>query len=94
LDMANKKQDYVDALTKAEVPLKGDETLEALKALAEEHKVEVGETPKATSPITVKYRDHKGEPTERTFSKEVHGDNFTDLAEEFKTTNKNRIIEE
>jgi hypothetical protein len=42
--------------------------------------------------ITVKYRDHRGEPTERTFSREVHGDNFAALAEEFKTTNARKII--
>jgi hypothetical protein len=42
--------------------------------------------------VTVKYRDHKGEPTERTFSKEVHGEDFAKLAEEFKATNASRII--
>src|SRR6185312_14676058 len=40
-----------------------------------------------TGPITVKYRDHEGKPTERTFSPEVHGEKFADLADEFKTTN-------
>jgi hypothetical protein len=44
--------------------------------------------------VVVKYRDHKGEETERTFSKEVHGDNFAELAEEFKTTNASKIISE
>jgi hypothetical protein len=42
--------------------------------------------------VTVKYRDHKGEVAERTFSKEVHGDNFNELAEEFKATNAARIV--
>ena len=46
---------------------------------------------KPAGPITVKYRDHKGEPTERTFSKEVHGEDFAKLAEEFKATNAPRI---
>jgi hypothetical protein len=44
--------------------------------------------------VTVKFRDHKGEPTERTFSKAVHGDDFADLAEEFKTTNASKLITE
>jgi hypothetical protein len=44
--------------------------------------------------VVVKFRDHKGEPTERTFSKDVHGDNFADLAEEFKTTNAAKLITE
>lgn len=42
--------------------------------------------------VTVKYLDHKGEPTERTYSKEVHGEDFAKLAEEFKATNASRII--
>jgi len=37
--------------------------------------------------ITVKYRDHAGVPTERVFSREVHGDNFAALADEFKASN-------
>jgi hypothetical protein len=50
-------------------------------------------TPAAsTEPITVKYRDHKGEPTERTFSPEVHGPDFAKLADEFKATNATKII--
>jgi hypothetical protein len=47
---------------------------------------------KATEPVTVKYLDHVGNPTERTFSKDVHGDNFAELAEEFKATNATRLI--
>jgi hypothetical protein len=46
----------------------------------------------AKGDIVVKYRDHKGEPTERTFSKEVHGKDFAKLADEFKATNVARII--
>jgi hypothetical protein len=45
------------------------------------------------SEIVVKYRDHKGEETSRTFSKEVHGEDFAKLADEFKATNAGRIIE-
>jgi hypothetical protein len=48
----------------------------------------------ARDAITVKYRDHKGEPTERTFSAAVHGKNFAELAEEFKTTNAKHLISE
>jgi hypothetical protein len=44
--------------------------------------------------ITVKYRDHQGKPTERRFSKEVHGEEFAKLADEFKATNASRIITE
>lgn len=44
---------------------------------------------KAKGPVTVKYRDHKGDIVERVFSEEVHGKKFADLAEEFKTTNAN-----
>lgn len=61
---------------------------------------EVAEAPVAAAPkasanaVTVKYRDHKGEPTERTFSADVHGENFAELAEEFKKSNASRIIAE
>ena len=37
--------------------------------------------------IVVKFRDHRGEVTERTFSKDVHGEDFAKLANEFKATN-------
>jgi hypothetical protein len=47
----------------------------------------------AKGDIVVKYRDHKGEETSRTFSKEVHGKDFAKLAAEFKATNATRIIE-
>ncbi|MFN3658171.1 MAG: hypothetical protein ACK4UO_13020 [Pseudolabrys sp.] len=43
--------------------------------------------------ITVHFRDHAGNPTERTFSKEVHGEDFAELAEEFKATNASKLIE-
>ena len=49
---------------------------------------------KSSEPVTVKFRDHEGKPVERTFSKEVHGDNFAELAEEFKANPNNRIIKE
>lgn len=47
----------------------------------------------AVTSVTVKYRDHIGMETERTFSQEVHGDDFAKLAEEFKATNASKIIE-
>lgn len=47
---------------------------------------------KSTDPVTVKYLDHEGKPTERTFSPEVHGDAFAALADEFTATNASRII--
>lgn len=43
--------------------------------------------------VTVKYRDHKGEPTERVYTRDLHGDEFAELAEEFKKTNASKIIE-
>jgi len=42
--------------------------------------------------VTVKYRDHVGQIVSRTFSQDVHGDEFKSLAEEFKTTNAARIV--
>ena len=42
----------------------------------------------------MKHRNHKGEPTERTFSNEVHGDDFANLAYEFKKTNKHLLIDD
>ena len=45
-------------------------------------------------PIVVKYRDHIGQPTEREFSLEVHGKDFSKLADEFKATNADKIIAE
>ncbi|HEY1747828.1 MAG TPA: hypothetical protein VGG11_13835 [Xanthobacteraceae bacterium] len=44
--------------------------------------------------IVVKHRNHKGEPVERVFSKEVHGDDYKDVADEFKKTNKASLIDE
>lgn len=55
------------------------------------------ETPAApTKPskteVAVKYRDAVGNVTERTFSKDVHGEDFAALANEFKATNADRIV--
>jgi len=47
---------------------------------------------KGDGPIVVRYRDHLGMATERTFSEEVHGKDFAKLAEEFKETNASKII--
>jgi hypothetical protein len=44
--------------------------------------------------IVVKFRDHEGKPTERIFSKDVHGDDFAKLADEFKETNAHKLITE
>jgi membrane protein involved in colicin uptake len=49
---------------------------------------------KSGDAISVKYRDHRGETVERTFSKEVHGDSFGALADEFKATNANRLVKD
>ncbi len=46
------------------------------------------------SAVTVRYLDHAGVPTERTFSKEVHGADFAKLAKEFCTTNAERILKD
>lgn len=48
----------------------------------------------SASEIKVNYRDHKGEPTSRVFSQEVHGENFAKLAEEFKASNAEKILPE
>lgn len=94
--MALKKEDYIAALTQAKVALSGTEKLDDLKKLAEDNKVEVTttEAPQVTGPITVKFRDHEGKPTERTFSKDVHGEDFADVADEFKKTNADKLITE
>jgi hypothetical protein len=41
--------------------------------------------------VTAKYRDHEGKPTECVYSKEVHGDNFSELAEEFKKAKPEKV---
>lgn len=64
---------------------------EAAKA-AEKAAKEAAAAAQPTDPITVKYRDHKGDTVERTFSKDVHGDNFAALAAEFKATNATKIV--
>jgi len=86
------KQQYVEALKEKSVDLKGDEKLADLKALADEHGIDLSTV--SNEPVTVKYRDHQGATVERTFSKETHGDNFADVADEFKTTNAARIVNE
>jgi hypothetical protein len=43
--------------------------------------------------VTVKYRDHTGSPTERVYSRDLHGDDFADLADEFRKSNASKIIE-
>jgi hypothetical protein len=104
-EMAKKIEALTDGLKAAGVSLTGNETPEEIQALAEKNNVKVltpeeakaadkaaKDAAKSGGPITVKYRDHKGEPTERTYSKEVHGEDFAKLAAEFKETNASRII--
>lgn len=53
---------------------------------------EKGEDSGSKTEVVVKYRDHQGEVTSRSFSKEVHGADFKKLADEFKATNAARIV--
>lgn len=62
------------------------------KEQSEQHENKPEKPTKANGPITVHYRDHEGRPVERTFSKEVHGEDFADLAAEFTKTNADKII--
>ena len=104
-ETAEKTEALTEGLKAAGVTLSGKETPEEIQALAEKSNVKIFSPEEAKAaenaaknaakngdPITVKYRDHKGEPTERTFSKEVHGEDFAKLADEFKETNASRII--
>jgi hypothetical protein len=86
--------------TETVAPLTGAETVEELKELVKRAKADAKAAEKAAKggapagdEVLVKFRDHAGQPTERTFSKEVHGDDFAKLADEFKATNAGRIIE-
>lgn len=47
---------------------------------------------KPNDPIVVQYRDHEGKVVERTFSKDVHGENFAAKADEFTKTNASKIV--
>jgi hypothetical protein len=82
--------------TETITPLTGEETNEDLAGLLKQAKADKKAADKAagqsTGPITVKYRDHVGEPTERTFSEDVHGEGFAELAEEFRKTNAEKLI--
>lgn len=104
-EAAKKIEALTDGLKAAGVTLTGAETAAEIEALAEKNGVKVlspeeakaakkaaKDAAKNGDPVTVKYRDHKGEPTERTYSKEVHGEDFAKLADEFKATNAPRII--
>jgi hypothetical protein len=88
------KKDAEKAAKAAEIAAAPSPDNTAPAAAAPVAETEVKEAPANASKteVTVKYRDHKGEPTERTFSKEVHGEDFAKLAEEFKATNASRII--
>lgn len=83
-----------------------EEAEAAVEATVEEQTTATEGEPKASTPaeekpakvakgvteIVVRFRDHVGNPTERTFSKEVHGDNFAKLADEFRATNAAKLI--
>jgi hypothetical protein len=47
---------------------------------------------RAKDDITIRFRDHQREPTERAYSKEEHGDDFDKLADEFKAKHATRLI--
>ena len=49
---------------------------------------------KGDAPITIRFRDHNGEPTERTYSKEEHGDDYAKLADEFRAKHAKRLIKD
>ena len=65
----------------------------AAKAAKDAEKAAAKAAKDSATEVTVKFRDHKGEETSRTFSQEVHGEDFAKLADEFKETNKSRLIE-
>jgi len=80
--MALSKKDYVAALTKADVPLTGEEAVADLKKLADEHNVEVAAVDPADDANSASVISGTGQHV-RTYSREVHGDEFADLAKEF-----------
>jgi hypothetical protein len=82
-------------MAKKKVESAVDEPAVGAPEAAPEAEAEVKPEPEAPAKgdIVVKYRDHKGEETSRTFSKEVHGKDFAKLAAEFKATNAARLIE-
>jgi hypothetical protein len=82
--MAKKKKEeaVAEAVEVVEAPVAEAETVEAPAPTAKP----VGDS------ITVKFRDHRGEPTERTYSRADHGENFAELAEQFKTKHAARLI--
>lgn len=55
-------------------------------------KAQSDETAKEVNEVVIRFRDHNGEETERTYSREVHGDNFQELAKEFCETNATKIV--
>lgn len=73
------KDDEPEVGTKAEAPAASTEAPAAEEASSK-------------GSITVKYLDHAGKETERTFSKEDHGPDFAKLADEFKATNATRLV--
>jgi hypothetical protein len=85
------------AKTKAAKPVeeevKQPEATEAAPATTEvAEKATPAPKAKKGEPISVTYRDHKGEPTTRVFSKEDHGEDFAGVAEQFKKTNADKLL--
>lgn len=76
------KKDYIEALTAGGVPLTGDEKLVDLQKLAEEHSITVESKPEAPDATSASVMSATGGHV-RTYTKEVHGDAFADLAKEF-----------
>jgi hypothetical protein len=81
-------------MAKKKVQEPTDAEVDAATAALPQAEAQVSDKPAKASKtaVVVKFRDHKGEPTERTFSQDVHGDDFAKLADEFKETNKSRLI--
>lgn len=87
--MAITKDQMIEALTKASVELKGDETVAQLKALLEEHELTIDEADKTKTVATVK--DQHGNLV-REYARDVHGDDFEALANEKAAQNKDWTV--
>jgi hypothetical protein len=84
--MAKKKKDEeIKDTNKGPLPEDKPEAPEPAEEKGEDSGSSKGE-------VVVKYRDHRGETVERTFSKKDHGSDFKKLADEFKATNAARIV--
>ncbi len=79
-----KKQDLIDALIKAGVVLTGEEKIGDLEALVKEHNIVLDVGPEA---VTVKWLGN-----ERTYSREIHGEDFQKLAKQFADQHPDAVI--